>query len=532
MTPLKNMTAALLCAVAPTALLAEAVELRSIDGFISVDGEIVGYNGTMLSVETSVGRVSVPASQVVCYGAGCIEVIASNDFGLTSDAFQGVVAQEEVAAPQGGADEVTVSFDAPVFDTIYRSVVGAYAMTGQSGSSVEVGATGDIRLENAASNETALIKIAQEGEAANATVGTVSLEAEAPAAYSTPIEWVNAPALGDQLLGLRAFAVIVAPGVELDGISMNELAGIYAGEITNWSEIGGPDMAILPLQLPANSTVRAELVKLVMEPAGKTIAGNVLTMADGISIASSVNQFAGSISVVGVEDAESNVTLPVSGDSCDAPVALSDFNVVSGDYPLIRPLMVSFDDVPQTGLLTDMFAFASGSTAQRLISAEGFANFTAAEQGEAEKNRRLNRLLAGNFDENERLAAAQMFQRLFEAKRLSPTLISGDISSAEAGWNSAMFANLANALSGSDMAGREVLFVGFTNNTEGSEESLAASADAAAAMQAAFRTFAPDVVVGNNLSLSSYGFGGISQATCLDGQVAGGNQSRVEIWVQ
>jgi len=530
MITLKNMTAALLCAVAPTALFAEPVELRSVDGFISVDGEIVGYNGTMVSVETSVGRVSVPASQVVCYGAGCVQVISDNDFGLTNAAFQGVVAEESVAVT-GGADEFVVSFTAPIFDTIYRSVVGSYAMTGQSSATVEVGSAGNIAMDSAATNETANIHMAQPGEPSNAVISTVTMRGSADAAYSSATDWATAPALSDQLLGVRAFAVIVAPGVEVDGVSMSELAGIYAGEIKNWSEIGGPDMAILPLQLPMNSTVRTELVKLVMEPAGKTIAGNILTMADGISIASSVNQFAGAISVVGIEDSEDNITLPVSGE-CDAPVALNAFNVVSGDYPLIRPLMISFDTVPETTLVSDMFDFAASTTAQRLISAEGFDNFSAAGQDEVEKNRRLNRLLGGDFDENERLAAAQMFQRLFEAKRLSPTMIGGPTSGVEGGWNRAMFESLSAALAASDMVGKEVMFVGFTDNTNGSEAALAASAAAAAEMQAAFMSYAPDVVVGNNLTLSSHGFGGISSATCNDGQVEGASHSRVEIWVQ
>ncbi|PRY77372.1 periplasmic binding family protein [Yoonia maritima] len=531
MITIKNITAALMCAVAPAALFAEPVELRSIDGFISVDGEIVGYNGTMVSVETSVGRVSVPASQVVCYGAGCDQVISSNDFGLTAAAFQGVVIQNEVA-PAGGTDEFVVSFTAPIFDTVYNSVVGAYALTGQSEASIDVNSSGRITMENPASNELATLQVAQAGEPSNAVVSTVALKGSAPASYDAPVDWATATGLSDQLLGVRAFAVIVAPGVDVDGVSMTELAGIYAGEIKNWSELGGPDLPVLPLQLPTNSTVRAELMKLVMEPAGKSIASNVLTMADGISIASSVNQFAGAISIVSVEDADDSITLAVSGE-CDAPVELSDFNVISGDYPLIRPLMISFDAVPETTLLSGMFDFAAGTTAQRLIAAEGFNNLTAAAQDDTEKNRRLNRLLGGTFEENERLAAAQMFQRLFEAERLSPTMIGGTTSGVEGGWNRAMFENLKVAISGSEMAGREVMFVGFTDNAMiGGDAALSASAASAEEMLGAFMRYAPAAIAANNVTLTSVGFGGISPTTCFDGQVDNANHSRVEIWVQ
>ena len=40
----------LLCTAAPVALLAQDVNLRSEDEFISVDGQIVGFNGVMVRV--------------------------------------------------------------------------------------------------------------------------------------------------------------------------------------------------------------------------------------------------------------------------------------------------------------------------------------------------------------------------------------------------------------------------------------------------------------------------------------------------
>ena len=86
---MKNIAATLLCAAAPAALLAQQVDLRSPDEFISVEGEIIGFNGVMLRVETTVGAVSVPASEVICYGPGCLEILATNDFGLTVLIWQG-----------------------------------------------------------------------------------------------------------------------------------------------------------------------------------------------------------------------------------------------------------------------------------------------------------------------------------------------------------------------------------------------------------------------------------------------------------
>jgi hypothetical protein len=530
MMKLNSLTATLLCAAAPAALFADPVELRSIDGFISVDGEIVGFNGTMVAVETSVGQVNVPASQVVCFGDGCDEIIANNDFGLTRAAFQDVVTSTEVAVV-GGTDDITVSFFVPAFDAIYRIVVGAYVTTSQTDANLTIGSTGAITLDHPDTGTKSNLRLADAGETSNAVVTVTSLQGEAPQAYAEAADWALAPAISDQLLATRALAVIAAPNIEVGAISMTDLADIYAGDITNWSEIGGPDLAILPLQLPATSTMRDEFINLVMDPAGKSIAGNVLTMADGRGIASSVNQFAGAVSVVEVADASDNNILPVSG-ACGTPVVLDGFNVISGDYPLVRPLMISFDSVPETQLTADVFDYAARAVVQRLISAEGFDSFFAITQDDDARDRRLNQLLGANFEETERLAAAQMFQRLFEAQRLSPTMFGGATSGVEAGWNRAMFNTLEQALSASDMAGREVMFVGFGDDTDGAQAALTASVAAAEDMQAAFMQFAPNLVAANNLTVTSQGFGSISPATCYEGQVAATGHSRVEIWVK
>lgn len=535
---LKNIATALLCTVAPAALLAEPVELRSTDGFISVEGEIVGFNGVMLSVETSVGLVSVPASEVVCYGEACLTTIASNDFGLGADAFQDVFGspsdgggESAVAALEDRSDDFVVSFDAPMFNTLYRTLAGAFAVAGGSTSTIDLTQSGQIQLQNEAGNEVAVLTAAADGAPSDLSIGTVALDGSAAAEFTGPSGWALASQMSHQLIGLKAFAVVIAPNVRVDSISMEQLAGIYAGEITNWSEVGGPDLNLLPLQLPANSAVRNELIKLVMEPAGKSIAGNVLTMADEAGIAASVNQFPGSISVVSLDNADDNLIVPIAGE-CGVAVRPKPFNIVSGDYPLVRPIMAGYDRSPNTSLLTEMFDFAASPVAQGLISREGFLNQSAITQPAADKSERLSQILAGSLDEAERLAAAQMFQVVFEAERLSPTMSGGAASGPEGAWNRAMFGVLAEALKSDEYSGKEVVFVGFGASENGSQAAIDASIDAAADMRAAFASFGADVIASNGLTVSSFGFGGVAAATCYDGQVTNDDYTRVEVWLR
>lgn len=520
----------LLCTVAPVALFAQEVDLRSSDEFISVEGEIIGFNGVMVRVQTSVGAVSVPASEVICYGPACLQVIASNDFGLTADAFQSVVVEAEPTL-QALSDDLAVSFDAPIFATLYRTVAGAFSVANDTATSVIQEPSGEIALESGDGTQTANLTLAADGAIGDINIRSVSLNGTAPATYTGPAGWALGEGLTHQLVGLQSFSVVIAPNADMAAISINDIARIYAGEITNWSQIGGADVNILPLQMPENSLIGTEVMRLVMEPAGKEIAGNVLTMADEAGILASINQFPGSISIVNSIGATENLTVPVSG-SCGMPVAPTTFNIVSGDYPFARPVMATYAQAPNTGLVTELLDFASADVAQTLIAREGFISHNAITLDPTLKNARLTGLLAAPLDDAQRAAAAEMFQVLFDADRLSPTLIGGATSGPEGGWNRAMFVDLLDVLADPNNAGRELVFVGLGESTAGSAAAIDASVAAAAEMQSVFRQFAAEAVADSGVSLTSYGFGNVSPVACIDGQVAGSEYTRVEVWIR
>ena len=525
MMKLTKIATMLLCTAAPVALFAQDVTLQSPDEFISVDGQIVGFNGVMLRVQTTVGAVSVPASEVICFGDGCLEIIASNDFGLTADAFQSIVTGSGAEVVSGSGD-LQIAFAAPAFNTLYATAVGAFAT---SGARAQIAGDGTLTLQN--DSDTATLTATDDAASANIVIETVSLNGTTPQAYANAFGWAGGGALTHQMVGLQSFSVLVAPNAGIDSISMNDLARVYAGEVTNWSQIGGADMNVLALQLPTSSPLRAQMEALVMAPAGKRIAGNVLTMSDEAGISASINQFPGSISIVSTRAADVDMTVPVAG-SCGIAVAATPFNVKSGDYPLIRPVMATYDAPSNLALVTELFDFASTETVQDMLAGEGFVSHIASLQDSGLKNGRLSQLLGALLDDAQRVAAAEMFQVLFNADRMSPTLTGGAASGPEGAWNRAMMQDLIAALSDPANAGREIIFVGIGQSSADSQTAINASIAAAAEMQAALVATAPDVVAAGNYTLSSYGFGDVSPATCIDGQVAGPTYTRVEVWIR
>ena len=530
---ISRIATTLLCTAAPAALFAQAVDLRSPDEFISVEGEVVGYDGTMLRVETTVGVVSVPVSEVICYGLGCEEIVASNDFGLTASAFQGIVTEPEVAEEPAivTADSFVVGFDSPFYNTLYRTLSGAYAVASQTATSVEITADGEVTLQSNAGDGSTTLTIAGSTADADITLGTVSLNGTEAQVFAGPAGWASGDGLSHQLIGINAFSVIVAPNAGVSVISLNDLARIFAGEITNWSQIGGADVAILPLQLPPTSTMGAQVIDLVMAPAGLDIAGNVLTMADEAGISASINQFPGSVSVVSSMNADPNLVVDVAG-SCGLAVAPTPFNVTSGDYPLVRPVMATYENGAGSPFVTELFDFATTEVAQGLLEREGLINQATTLQDGTVKNARLSGLLEAELDDAQKLAAAQMFQTLFDADRLSLTMTGGAASGPEGAWNRAMLLDLVALMEDPANAGREIVFVGFGESAAGSQSAIDNSRAAALEMQTVLEGLAANVISDGGYTLSAIGFGNVSPATCVDGQVAGSEYTRVEVWIR
>ncbi|MEA5506702.1 substrate-binding domain-containing protein [Halotia wernerae UHCC 0503] len=60
--------------------------------------------------------------------------------------------------------------------------------------------------------------------------------------------------LEQRQVGIDAIAVVVNPALKVSGLTVEQLQQIYRGQITNWKQVGGPDLIITPFsQHPENA---------------------------------------------------------------------------------------------------------------------------------------------------------------------------------------------------------------------------------------------------------------------------------------
>jgi phosphate transport system substrate-binding protein len=67
---------------------------------------------------------------------------------------------------------------------------------------------------------------------------------------------VDDPAFDNTTVGVMGIAFVVGSGAGVKNLTRTQVQGIYSGKITNWKQIGGNDLAIVPFSRPLGAGTR------------------------------------------------------------------------------------------------------------------------------------------------------------------------------------------------------------------------------------------------------------------------------------
>ena len=166
------------------------------------------------------------------------------------------------------------------------------------------------------------------------------------------------------VLAYDGIAVIVNPENPVSDLSVEAIAKIYTGEISNWKEVGGNDEEIVLIGREAGSGTRdgfesitgtADACKYRQE---LTSTGDVIT---------TVSQNPGAIGYASVASVKSTVkALTVDG------VEATEANIKNGSYVVQRPfVLVTKSDAQLSEAAQSFFNYITSAAANDIISAAG-----------------------------------------------------------------------------------------------------------------------------------------------------------------
>ncbi|MDP2911689.1 MAG: phosphate ABC transporter substrate-binding protein [Candidatus Omnitrophota bacterium] len=172
-------------------------------------------------------------------------------------------------------------------------------------------------------------------------------------------------------VALDGLAVVVNPSNPVDKLTIDQLAGIFTGRISNWKDVGGKDERIVLLSREVNSGTHVYFKEHVLrrnDPNSKEeFAPGALMLSSSQAIADEV---AGNSSAIGYYGmgyiSAKQKPVAIARDEKSEYVEPTIENVVNNKYPISRPLFLYANGAPQ-GLVKKFVDFTLSKEGQDIV---------------------------------------------------------------------------------------------------------------------------------------------------------------------
>ena len=167
-------------------------------------------------------------------------------------------------------------------------------------------------------------------------------------------------------VALDGIAVIVNADSQVKDLTVEQIAKIFTGEITNWSEVGGADGEIACIGREANSGTRDGFESITGTEDTCKLSQELTSTGAVIEAVKSSPNAIGYASLSSVEGKEGIKALTVGG------VACSEETVLDGSYEIQRPfVLVTKTDSKLSEVAQAFFDYATSADASDLIRNAG-----------------------------------------------------------------------------------------------------------------------------------------------------------------
>ncbi|MEY8880484.1 substrate-binding domain-containing protein [Donghicola sp. XS_ASV15] len=322
---------------------------------------------------------------------------------------------------------------------------------------------------------------------------------------------------GEVIVGLDGVAVIVHPENQIRELSIDQVREVFAGSITNWSELGGQDLPIVVHTRDGKSGTFDTFESLVMNDL--PMVGSAREFESNANLSDAVRAEPGAIGFTGLSYVRNAKALPLK--VCDAIHSPTGFSVKTEEYPLSRRLYMyenTQSDAADVNAFTD-FVVDEG---QEIVAENGFVDLnlgvrTGWESVDALANIQFMAHQNGPVVRDYVLTVRDM-------DRLSATFhfVTGE--SALDARSVSDLSRLAEWAQQPENADRKLVFVGFADNRGGYEINLEISRKRAESVANALRQ-----QLGRDVEIEVMAVGEDVPVACNDENGFDKNR-RVEVW--
>lgn len=503
--------------VTPIVAQAQQVTVSSKDNAVSISGELVSFDDEVYVLDTDIGRLRLSRTATDCVGEAC-PILTTNL-------------------------ELAVAVNEPKTASLLQAIVNGYAtsrdLTGLSAPDAN-GVVARIDLQDFQNNTSAgQVDVAvQPTDASFAQLITNQVDLTITKNPVSAAIAEGAVASGgtdlrdlsrERIIALDAIVPIVHPSNPVRSISLEELALISSGRISNWLELGGDDAPIEMLLPAEGSSLDEAFSELVLDPNRVRLRRSATRSESESQAAAVVAQNPNAITVTSLAESGVAEVLPIR-QTCGPLAYATDFAIKAEEYPLSRRVFAYSGDGTQSSTGNDFLEFLTSVEAQPVIKEAGYVDQTVVSQPISLQGTRMtSAILSANTGGT--LGLVQNFSRdLATADRLSTTFRFTSGSSQLDNKSLEDVQRMVSFLNSAEARNRDVLVIGFTDNVGRFDlNERLALLRATSVRDALVGAVGGDVLAGR-LAVSSYG--PLAPVGC--NETADGRESnrRVEIWLR
>lgn len=501
-----------------TIAAAQDITLTSHDGNVEVTGTLLGFDGEFYRVDTKFGELTVDGSGVTCDGPACPSLI---DF-VAELTFSGASSMAEVLLPaliEGFALRNRLRTER------HSEADGLFTYSLFQGDRAAPLARFHFRVTT--TDEGFADLLANEADVVMATREIRSAERDL----------AREAGMGDmtdanrsRVLALDALVPMVSPSNPVTRLSALTLARVFSGEISNWSELGGPD-APIALHLPNSGSGLSQAVQdRLMNPIGSTVSeasqrhGRTSQLARAVT----TDPFA-----IGIGSfAETGTALPVilTG-SCGFSLSATRRTIKTEDYPLNSPMFLYMPARRLPKIAREFLAYTRSSAAQIVIRRAGFVDQAPELISMGAQGDRLANAISAAGDEVSLTELQRLIETLEPLNRLTLSFRFETGSSRPDAQSRANIQQLALAMETGLYDAHSVYFVGFSDGEGPAEGNARIATKRAEAVRDAVLS-AAETLDAERIAIEIHAFGEALPMACDDTEWGRKVNRRVEVWVK
>ena len=172
----------------------------------------------------------------------------------------------------------------------------------------------------------------------------------------------------ENVLALGGLAVVVHPDNPVQRLKIEQIRDIFAGTITNWNAVGGPNRPIRILARDAAAGATEQFNAEVMRD--RQIAANAERLTSSAQIANNVAAEPGSIGFVGMAFIGRSRALNLVA-SCGIEFSAGSFEVKTQDYPLDQRLYL-YSGAKGNPMVEDFLRYVSSPAGSEVVTDAGY----------------------------------------------------------------------------------------------------------------------------------------------------------------